>query len=406
MSRDGSPRVLIVAGEASGDLYGGLLMRSITRLAAASGRTVQFVGAGGPAMRAAGLQPLADASSLGVTGLLEVLAHLGTIWKAFQAAGRALRDPASRPDLAILIDYPDFNLRLAARARSAGVPVLYFISPQVWAWRKWRLRQIRRTVDRMLVILPFEAEIYREAGVPVEFVGHPLLDEVRLVRTARQERAVLGLDPDRPVVALLPGSRRNELRAHLPPMLDAARRLREEFRDLQFVMPLAPTLDRREVERLIVETAGALAPRPALASEDRYDAVAAADAAVVASGTATVETMLLGVPMVIVYRVNPITYALARAVANPPHIGMVNLMAGRRVVPELVQGDCTGVAIARELRRILTDPAVAATIRRDLAETRARLGPPGAIERAARSAWGMIRPAPAAADDEGASRAG
>ncbi|HZN04791.1 MAG TPA: lipid-A-disaccharide synthase [Candidatus Polarisedimenticolia bacterium] len=388
-------RVLIVAGEASGDLYGGLLMRAMQEggsRAAGNGdaaHPVRFTGIGGEAMRGAGLEVLADAAILGVTGLVEVAGRFGAIWRAWRAAKRVLEDPARRPDLAILIDYPDFNLRLAARARAAGVPVLYFVSPQVWAWRRGRIRQMAGRVDHMLVILPFEEAIYREAGVPVTFVGHPLLDLVRTGRTRGQERARLGLDPDRPLVALLPGSRRNEVAAHLPPLLDAADRLRAEFRDLQTLLTVAPTRSEAEI-RAVAKTSGRRGPLPVLVQDDRYDAVAAADAAVVVSGTATLETALLQVPMVIVYRMHPLTFALARRLTDLPHVGMPNLVAGRRIVPELLQEECRGERIAAALRAILTDPGEAERMRDGLRSVRARLGEPGAIGRAARIAWDMI----------------
>lgn len=389
-----APRILVVAGEASGDLYGSLVMRAM----AGSGRSVEFTGIGGPSMRSAGLRALGDAGVLGVTGFLEILGSARAIWRAYREACGILASSAARPDLVLLIDYPDFNLRLAKKARRAGVPVLYFVSPQVWAWRKGRVRQIAGVIDRMLVILPFEEEIYRRAGVPVEFVGHPLLDLVRPERTRDQVLRPLGLDPKRPVLALLPGSRSNELRAHLPAMLGAARLLRDEFRDLQFLVPVAPTLDAEGIKAMIggFFASGAAADRSgdgagwALVHEHRYDAVAACDAAVVASGTATLETALLGVPMVIVYRVNALTYALARALSDVPHIGMPNLIAGERVAPELVQADCRPERIAPEIRRILTDPRAADTIRRGLAGVRSRLGRPGAIERVAVVAWDMI----------------
>jgi len=392
-------RVLIVAGEASGDLYGGLLMREMSAAPDAlvgpdgtEGGGIEFTGAGGPAMRDAGLRPLADASTLGVTGVFEVLSRFASIWKAYRRASAALLEPLQRPDLAILIDYPDFNLRLAARARRAGVPVLYFISPQVWAWRRGRVRRMAGIVDRLLVILPFEEAIYRQAGVPVEFIGHPLLDLVRSQRSRRQERVVLGFDPDRPVLALLPGSRRNEMKAHLRLMLEAAAQLTAEFRDLQCLLTVAPTFDQREIAARVAAEAPR-SVRPVLVSEDRYDAVAAADAAVVASGTATLETALLGVPMVVVYRMSPVTFALARRLMVLDDIGMPNLIAGRRVVPELVQSACTAQAIAQQVRRLLTDRAAAEQMRRDLAEVRDRLGSRGAIPRAARSAWSMIHEA-------------
>lgn len=379
-------RVLIVGGEASGDLYGGLLLRAMAGLDPA----IEFTGIGGPSMQAAGLRLLGDARLMGVTGVLEVAARLPVIWRAFRAARRAAVDAQQPIDLAILIDYPDFNLRLAPRLRATGIPILYFISPQVWAWRRGRVKRIAACVDRMLVILPFEEAIYREAGVDVTFVGHPLLDLARPGRTRQQTLSVLQLDPDRPTIALLPGSRGNEVRSLLSIMLAAAKRLRGEFRDLQFVIPLAPTIDRKMIETAIRALAPWDGPSPLLVQEDRYDAMAACDAAVVASGTATLECALLGVPMLITYRVNRLTYAMARRMSALPHIGMPNLIAGREIVPELVQGDCSPERIAAGLRTLLTDPPRAQAMRDDLSLVRARLGEPGAIDRAARSAWGMI----------------
>jgi lipid-A-disaccharide synthase len=405
-------RVLIVAGEASGDLYGSLVMSAMAGAAerpgggiaaqpgsdeAAPMARIRFIGVGGPAMRAAGLLPLGDAGIMGVTGFLEILGSARAIWNAYREA-RAILVSHERPDLVLLIDYPDFNLRLAKKARRAGAPVLYFVSPQVWAWRKSRVRQIAAIVDRILVILPFEEDIYRRAGVSVEFVGHPLLDLVGPARTRDQALRPLGLDPKRPTVALLPGSRRNELRAHLAIMLAAGRRLRDEFRDLQLLIPVAPTLATVDVDGILRdERARAFAAGDsradldcALVRDARYDAVAACDAAVVASGTATLETALMGVPMVIVYRMNAVTFALARLFSEVPHVGMPNLIAGARIVPELVQGECTPERIARELRRILTDPGAREAMRRALAGVRSRLGRPGAIDRVAATAWDMI----------------
>jgi len=410
MSGGDAARVLIVAGEASGDLYGSLVMRAMAdtgrpaggRIGAPPGAEtpapgVRFTGVGGPAMRAAGLVPLGDAGTMGVTGFLEVLGSARAIWCAYREA-RDLLSSTERPDLVLLIDYPDFNLRLATQARKASVPILYFVSPQVWAWRRGRVKQIATTVDRMLVILPFEEEIYRQAGVPVEFVGHPLLDLVHPTLTRDQTLRPLGLDPGRRTVALLPGSRRNELRAHLGVMLAAARRLHGEFRDLQFLLPVAPTLAAGDVEQIVRggrsrdpgAGAGEADLECVLVRDGRYDALAACDAAIVASGTATVETALLGVPMVIVYRMNALTFALARLISDVPHVGMPNLIAGERIAPELVQKECTPERIAVELRRILTDPPAAETMRRALSGVRSRLGRPGAIGRVAAAAWDMI----------------
>ena len=399
----------MIAGEASGDLYGSLVMRAMTSDPERGGaedvspprgvtsRVVRFTGVGGPAMRDAGLVPLGDAGSMGVTGFLEVLGSATAIWRSYRAARDLLSSPEP-PDLALLIDYPDFNLRLAAHARKRGVPILYFVSPQIWAWRRGRVKQIAAVVDRMLVILPFEEAIYRQAGVPVQFVGHPLLDLVHPSRSREQTLCALGVDPRRPTVALLPGSRRNELRAHLSIMMEAARRLRDEFHDLQFLVPVAPTVDAAEVEAILGVARDARvtggAGRPdrgcVLVREGRYDAMAACDAAVVASGTATLETALLGVPMVIVYRMNALTFAVARLISDVPHIGMPNLIAGKTIAPELVQGQCTPDRIVRELRHILTDPPAAEAMRRALAGVRSRLGSPGAAARVAAAAWDMI----------------
>jgi len=340
-------------------------------------------------MMGAGLEPLGDAGSLGVTGLFEVVSKLPAIWGVFRRACDVLHSTEDRPDLVLLIDYPDFNLRLAKKAKRAGVPVVYFVSPQVWAWRRGRVRQIAANVDRMLVILPFEEEFYRRSGVPVEFVGHPLVDLVRATRSREQTLAPLGLDPRRPTVALLPGSRHNEIDAHLGPMVGAATLLREEFLDLQFLLPIAPTVDPAEMRQRLL-TLGPERLGIVMLTEGRYDALAACDAAVVASGTATLETALLEVPMVVVYRMNPLTFMLARLASSVPHIGMPNLIVGRRVVPELVQGACRAERIAAELRRILTDPGVSGEMRSSLKEVRARLGAPGAIDKAARASWGMI----------------
>jgi lipid-A-disaccharide synthase len=379
-------RVLIVGGEASGDLYGGLLMRAMADF----DRGIEFTGIGGPSMQAAGLRLLGDARQVGVTGMLEVAARLPVIWRAYRAARGAAADPQRPIDLAILIDYPDFNLRLAPYLHGRGIPVLYFVSPQVWAWRRGRVKLIARCVNRMLVILPFEQAFYREAGVDVTFVGHPLLDLVRPERNRRQTLSVLNLDPGRPTVALLPGSRGNEVRSLFAVMLAAARRLRDEFRDLQFVIPVAPTIDRPAIEAAVRAAGRWDAPPPLPVPEARYDAIAACDAAVVASGTATLECALLGVPMVITYRVNRLTFAMARRMSSLPHIGMPNLIAGREIVPELMQGECRPDRIAAALRALLTDPARAATMRDDLSKVRARLGEPGSIDRAARAAWDMI----------------
>lgn len=375
-------RILIVAGEASGDRYGAHLMRAIRTLAPGTA----FTGVGGPAMREAGLDPLASAESIGVVGFVEVLSSLPEIRRAFDRCVEAMKRPL---DLVLLIDYPGFNLRLARRAKEAGHDVVYFVSPQVWAWKPGRVRTIAETVRRMLVIFPFEEAFYRERGVAADFVGHPLVDLLdregpRLSREAAARR--FGLDPGRRIVGLLPGSRTKEATRNLPPMLEAARLLARRFDGLQFLVPVAPTLSREWLAGRCASLPGA-----ALASGDFYEAVSLCEAAVVASGTATVEVGLLQVPMVVTYRLNPVTYRLARRMTSLRTFAMVNLIAGRTIVPELIQADGTPDRIADAVGGFLSDQVLAERTRRDLRAMADRLGGPGAFDRAARIVADCLR---------------
>ncbi len=368
-----SRRVLIVAGEASGDRYGAGLMDAVGRLAPG----VRFSGIGGSLMRRAGLAPLMDAEKIAVLGFVEVLTSLPVIRRAFR---HCVDELASKPDLCLLIDYPGFNLRLAREAHRAGVPVIYFVSPQVWAWKAGRVKEIARSVDQMLVIFPFEEEFYRQRGVQVTFVGHPLLDLLkthgpRLPREAAARR--FGLDPGKRIIGLLPGSRRKEARRNLPPILGAARLLAQRFPDLQFVIPVASTLSRQALEEWVD------LPGVVYTERDFYEAIHLCEAAIVSSGTATMEVGLLEVPMVVVYRLNPLTFSMARAMTSLPHVAIVNLVAGRRIVPELIQSDCTPQRIAAEVERLLADRILYERTRRDLRAMRAMLGQGGAFERAA-----------------------
>jgi lipid-A-disaccharide synthase len=368
-------RVAISAGEASGDRLGAELARALRELRP----DVEVMGMGGPEMRAAGVRVVQDAADVAVVGIVEVFAHLPEIRAAMGRLESMLR--ADRPDVLVPIDFPDFNLRLAARARKADVDVCYFVSPQVWAWRRGRLRSIRALVRRMLVLFPFEVEFYERAGVPVTFVGHPVVERVKdraprfdLLRDA-------GLDPERPVVALAPGSRRGEIDRVFPVMLDAARRLLDDRPGLQFLVSKSGTVPDEFLDS-IVEAHG---PRESVRiREGDYPAILTGCAAgAVASGTATLEAAMAGLPMVVAYRMAPVTYWIARAFVRIEHVAMPNLVAGRRVVPERIQGECTGVNIAADLAAYLDEPARVDRVRRDLAEVRARLGGPGACARAA-----------------------
>jgi lipid-A-disaccharide synthase len=303
---------------------------------------------------------------------------------------RRLREAAAaeRPDVFVAIDFPDFNFRLLPAMRRLGIPVVYYVSPQVWAWRASRVATLKRFVTRMLVIFPFEAAFYEQAGVPVEFVGHPLLDLAVATRPRADWLPGLGLDPSKPVVALLPGSRPNELRHILPTLAAAAVRIAGAVPGAQFVVARAPALDDRLFAPLDAVRAGRVPLAVVEGATD--DVLAAADVVVTASGTATVQTALHGRPMVIVYRLSGATYALGRRFVRVSAYGMVNLVAGRPIVPELIQDALTPEAVTREVVSLLTDRGRADAMRRDLAEVRSRLGVPGASARAAASVVGVV----------------
>ena len=332
-------------------------------------------GVGGDRLSEQGAALVAHVRDLAVVGILEVLRHIPKIRASFKRLVAEL--DRQRPDAAVLIDYPDFNLRLAEELRDRGVPVVYYVSPQVWAWKRGRIRTIRRTVSRMVVIFPFEEALYREAGVPVTYVGHPLVDLVAPAPDRHAFLSGLGLDPSRPVVAMLPGSRSMEVANNMPPLVEASRIALRQRPDVQFVLAVAPLLDPAALEA----RCGGL-PIRAVANQT-LAVVGAADLALVASGTATVETALLGTPMIVVYRVAPLTYALGRRFVRVAHFAMVNLIAEREVVPELIQSAFTPERVAEETLALLGDTGRADLMRRDLAEVRRRLGGPGASARAA-----------------------
>ncbi len=366
-----SSRLLISCGEPSGDLYGGELLRHLR----ARRPELDVFGLGGDEVALQGARLHAHVRELAVVGLIEVLRHLRRLRAVFNGVLREVeRDP---PAAALLVDYPDFNLRLAAALHRRGVPVIYYVSPQLWAWRPGRIRDVRRHVARMLVIFPFEEELYRAAGVPVTFVGHPLVDLVRPEPDRTAFLRQLGLDPARPTLAVLPGSRRQELAHNLPPLVAALRLIVARRPDVQPVLALAPSLPRASVEAALGDVAAKVVAgrTPAV--------VSTAAVALVASGTATVETALLGTPMVVVYRLSPLTYALGRPFVRVARFAMVNLIAERDVVPELIQGDFTPERVAAEALSLLEDRARAERMRADLRGVRAALGASGASQRAA-----------------------
>jgi lipid-A-disaccharide synthase len=370
-----SPEILLSAGEASSDMYAA---RLAVALRARTG--AHFFGMGGRRMKEAGVELIADYHEVAVVGISEVLHKIPTVVRVQRLLARqAARRGAA---LAILIDSPGTHLGVARRLKARRIPVGYLIGPQVWAWRAGRVRVIKRLVSRMLVIFPFEEKIYRDAGVPVDFVGHPLVDTVRPTTTRTEFAARHGLDPARPIVALLPGSRRSEIARNYPTILGACGLLERESRDgeaIQFVTAAAPGLAAAcaEIGRR------QQGPRVNYLEGATYDVLAAGDCAVVASGTATIEAALLDTPMVVVYRVAPATAFILRRMVHTPSFSMVNLVAGRAVVRELMQDDFTPSAVAAEVRRLLDSITAREEMRKGLAEVREKLGPGGAIERAA-----------------------
>lgn len=431
--------IMIVAGEASGDKHGASLAEALKRLNPEI--NYELFGSGGEEMRAAGVETLVDAREVGIIGVPEITRAIGKLYRAYRTLLSAAR--SRRPSAVVLIDWPDFNMRLARKLHREGLKVIYYISPQVWAWRRYRIRALRRNVDRMLVILPFEEEFYKRAGLEVRYVGHPLAGVVRTTASREEFCRRHELDPSRSIFALLPGSRHKEIHYHLPVMLDAAMRLRRsplriadcgsqsdgpetdeyhaqsqssnlnlqipnpqsaipnpQWKAPQFVIPLASTVRREDVAAAIQEAQ--LAARGSgepdqlcvtVIEGDTYNALGHSEFAVVASGTATVEAALAGTPMVIIYRGSELNWRLIRPLIHLDTFGMVNLIAGRRIVPELMQHDATGEKIAREAAAILSDPARLARMRQDLEHVRELLAADGgsAAERAAQAVIEVIR---------------
>jgi lipid-A-disaccharide synthase len=368
------PTVMMSCGEASGDLYAGALALELKRLAP----DVRIFGIGGEKMHAAGAELIADYRGLAVTGLFEairVVPRSFTLLK--QLRQRMARD---RPDVLVVIDFPDFNFRLAASARALDIPVVYYVSPQIWAWRVGRIKTVKRVASKVLVIFPFEKKLYDDAGIPAEFVGHPLPDLIQVTEPREHLLAAAGLDPKAPTIALLPGSRPNEVRSILPTLAEAATLIRQRVPSAQFLVARAPKLTDRMFEPLSRFTGPS-----AIVAGRADDVLNACDMVITASGTATVQAALHGKPMVIVYRLAPLTYKMGRPFVKVDTFGMVNLLAGRRIVPELIQHDFTPARVAEEAVAVLTDPARAAEMRRALGQVRGALGEPGATKRAAQA---------------------
>ncbi|HNQ64685.1 MAG TPA: lipid-A-disaccharide synthase [Smithella sp.] len=372
--------VLIIAGEASGDMHGANLVREMLNRDPA----LKFYGIGGKKMLQEGVQLLADASTMAVVGLTEVVFKLKDILKIMRTIKKSLDE--RRPDLVVLIDYPDFNLPVAKAARRHNIKVLYYISPQVWAWRQSRIEQIKKTVTRMAVILPFEVETYRRHGFAADYVGHPLLDMIKTTYSKKESRKKFDLHEDKITIGILPGSRMSEIKKLLPELLQAATIMKDSIPELQFVVPLADTLEEKNLT-------GIIAGFPIdvnVISGQTYDVVSCADLALVASGTATLETALLKVPMIIVYKISPLSYFIGKLFVRVKNIGLVNIIAEKTIVPELIQNDASGARIAREALSILGDETKKQAMIRELEAIRSRLGEPGAAIKTAKLALDML----------------
>lgn len=362
---------MLSCGEPSGDLYAGALVRALRRADPA----VEVFGMGGPQMAASGASLLVDYRGLAVTGLTEVLTALPRLWKTLRCLVGEAR--ARRPDVLVVIDYPDFNFRLMRAVKALGIPVVYYISPQLWAWRAGRMQTMQTVVDRVLPIFPFEEGLYRDAGVDVRFVGHPLLEMTTTSASRDALRAEWAIGPDTPLVALLPGSRGNELKALAPVLAEARTRIRQRLPAARFIVARAPHVTDAWLAPLTADTA------TRVVANRTDDVLRACDVVLTASGTATVQAAIHGAPMVVLYRLSALTYRLFKPLGRVDMYAMVNLISGRRVVRELIQDDCRGDAAADEALRILTDAGYRAQMVRDLGAVRAALGGPGASDRAA-----------------------
>ncbi len=379
---------MIVAGERSGDILGARLARTLqARLAG-----LEAFGCGGEAMRQAGVDTVVDAHRIAIAGITEVVAGIPRVCRAFHH----ILDEADRrrPQLAILIDFPDFNLRLARQLKKRHIPVVYFVSPQVWAWRKGRVKTLKERIVKMIVIFDFEEEIYRQAGVPVEYVGHPLVDMVPAHLPREEFCAKAGLDPSVETIALLPGSRRKEVSSNLPVMLEAATRLAQR-RKLQFVVPVAPTIDAPWLEATLLPSyAGRVTVRTAVNAT--YDALQYSEVAVVTSGTATLEAVLHERPMVVVYRVSALTWLVGKLLVKVPYYCIVNILAKRELVPELMQNDFNAANVAARVEYLLDHPEARQAMIQGFQSLKPRLGQGGAIERAADAMLDVLPPSQAA----------
>jgi len=369
-------RIMIVTGEASGDLHGANLIKAVKALSA----DISFFGVGGRKMAAAGCEILIPSEKLAVMGLVEVIGHLPVIWRSFQQLKGELAG-SQKPDALVLIDFPDFNLRLAHQAKKAGVPVLYYISPKVWAWRKGRVKKIAESVDSLAVIFPFEPPLYDGLDILVKYVGHPLLDEFAAAGEGTDLRQELEIPATKKIVGLFPGSRRSELRYMLETLVESAQLIYDGFPDAHFLVPIANSLTKDEVKSRFPFDL----PISFIESDTAtiYDVAGNCDTILTVSGTVTLQIALVGTPMAIFYKASPLTYEIGKRLVKVDHFGLPNIVAGRRVVPEFLQEMATPQALANEALHVLNDAGYAETMKEGLRMVQAELGEPGCSTRVA-----------------------
>ncbi len=372
--------IVVIAGEASGDAHAGRMIAALKQLRP----EVSVRGIGGDNMREAGAEIMIDFSDLAVMGLVEVLKRYRRIKSIFNQLVDELE--ANKPDLLVLVDYPGFNLKLAKQAKKMGIPVMYYISPKVWAWRAGRIKMIKRYVDKMVVLFPFEVPIYKNAGVPVTCVGHPLVDAVKNTLSTKQAKIKMGFKLNRRVIGVFPGSRRSEIEKLLPVMLDAAQRIQQRNAQVDIVLPLAPGIDAAYLHNILAKSTV-----PVNVVNDKfYELTAACDAIVAASGTVTLEIALLGIPHFIVYRVSPISYYILSRLVKIPYVGLCNIVTGNPVILELLQNEVSVERLEKELLSLLTEPSSKDAAEKIRKQVLTELGPPGGARNAAKEILSML----------------
>lgn len=367
-------KVMISVGEASGDLHGASVATALRNIQPG----IKLLGMGGQAMRSAGVEIVHDIADLGVIGFVEVIKNLPRLFKLRDSLVDLMA--VERPDVLVVIDYPDFNMRLAEKAKQLGIPVVSYISPSAWAWRKGRAKNVAKLVDRLAAIFPFEADVYREAGANVTFVGHPLLDIVKPSLSKSEAYTFFKVKSDQPVVLLLPGSRNQEINTLLPVMLEAGEKIVEQVPNCQFFLPVASTISREILQNILSQHKLEVN----LTNEYTYDLMAIADSAIAASGTVTLEAALLRLPCVVVYKLAALTYLLGKFLVKIPHFSLPNIIAGRQIIPELLQDQANAANIAKAVLPMLQDDAEKKRLQQDLSDVRYKLGDSGAVDRVAR----------------------